>query len=101
MRCSTKGNTHVGDAGEYADDYNNTASKKSNLLCGSRLLTSEFAMSVTGPAVAAFHNTDKLSFNPTKHDDSKKHKATEWHGKQNIQVHERPVPVLTDDVRTL
>ena len=56
-------------------------------------------MSVTGPATAAFANKDKLSFNPTKHDDSKMHLATEWHGKQNIQSHERPVPVITDDVR--
>ena len=58
-------------------------------------------MSITGPAVAAFANKDHLSFNPTKHDDTKQHKATQWHCKQNIQVHERPVPILTDEVNSL
>lgn len=60
------------------------------------------------------------SFNPTKHSDSKTHKATgtqgtrwavqfsvayrhpsayaEWQGKQNIQVNDHPLPLMTDPV---
>ena len=39
-----------------------------------------------------------LSFTPTKHSDTKTHKATEWQGKKTIQVNDHPLPLLTDPV---
>lgn len=37
-----------------------------------------------------------LSFTPTKHSESKTHKATEWQGKKTIQVNDHALPLLTD-----
>ena len=42
-----------------------------------------------------------LSFTPTKHSESKTHKATEWQGKKTIQVNDHALPLLTDQARTL
>ena len=37
-----------------------------------------------------------LTFTPTKHSESKTHKATEWQGKKTIQVNDHALPLLTD-----
>ena len=42
-----------------------------------------------------------LSFTPTKHSESKTHKATEWQGKKTIQVNDHALPLLTDQASTL
>ncbi|KAL3153987.1 hypothetical protein ABBQ32_013542 [Trebouxia sp. C0010 RCD-2024] len=36
------------------------------------------------------------SFSPTKHSDTKTHKAAEWQGKKTVQVNDHPLPLLTD-----
>lgn len=51
------------------------------------------------PPVTVVDNSAKGLPNVTlapKHDDSRKMLGAEWHGKKNIQVHERSVPMITD-----
>ena len=54
---------------------------------------------MSGTVLSAVKDYSVLSFTPTKHSDSKTHKATEWQGKKVIQVNDYPLPLLTDEVK--